>query len=272
MRSLAIAILVAALATWAPAQRGAASGAHFSGSHAVPPFAGSRRFASSRAARGFYRGRYAPYSYLSLPFPFFDDAYDSGDLYSTGSPVAAPLPPYLPPPRPYNDAPQDSSSEPTQPLIIELQNGRYIQTTVSAIDGQALPLASQMNDSQMSNSRMPDSQMNDAGMNHPGMNDSQVNDAGTRTTGRSRRPAAAPPANNVAPVVLIYRDGHSEQVRDYTIADGTLYAQGDFYIDGYWNKQIALATLDIPKTLQTNSAQGVTFTLPSSPNEVITRF
>lgn len=258
MRSLAIAVLIAALATWAPAQRGAASGAHFSGSHAAPPFAGSRRFASSRAGRGFYRDRYAPYSSLSLPFPFFDDANDSGDIYSTGYPVAAPLPPYLPPPRDYTVGPQDSSTEPTQPLLIELQNGRYIQTSVTAINGQALPL---------------DSQMNDAQMNDSPMNDAQANDVGA-SADRSPRAAAhpAPPANNIAPVVLIFRDGHSEQIRDYTIADGTLYAQGDFYTDGYWNKQIALATLDIPKTRQTNSAQGVNFTLPSSPNEVITRF
>lgn len=245
MRSLAIAVLVAALAPGAAAQRASSSGAHFSGSHAVPPFAGSRHLASSRPARAFYRDRYAPYSSLSLPFPFFDDAYDSGDIYSTGYPVAAPLPAYLPP-RAYADAPQNSSSEPTQPLIIELQNGRYIQTSVTAIDGQALPLASPMNDA-------------------------QANDA-EASTDRSPHPAAAPPANNIAPVVLIFRDGHSEQVSDYTIADGMLYARVDYYTDGYWRKQIALATLDIPKTLQTNSAQGATFTLPSSPNEVITRF
>ena len=243
MRPLAIAALIAALAPWAAAQRAVA---HFSGSHAVPPFAGSGRSAFARAGRGFYRDRYSPYSYVSLPFPFFDDAYDSGDIYSTGYPVAAALPPYLPPTHPYAEAPQNSSSsEPSQPLLIELQNGRYVQTSVTAVDGEALPL------------------------------DDPDNAKESQPLHRVARPEAGahvPAAASLAAMILIFRDGHSEHVRDYTIADGTLYAQGDFYTDGYWNKQIALSALDIPKTLQANSAQGVTFTLPSSPNEVITRF
>lgn len=253
MRFLAIAALLAVFAPWSLAQRGAGFGGpvggYFSGNHAVPPFAGSGRSAFARAGRGFYRDRYSPYSYLSLPFPFFDDAYDSGDVYSTGYPVAAALPPYLPPPvRSYAGAAENASareSEPAQPLMIELQNGRYVQTSISAIDGEALPLDDTEN-----------------------AKESQPLHGYARPEAGAHVPAAA----SMAAVILIFRDGHSEQVRDYTIADGTLYAQGDFYTDGYWNKQIALAGLDIPKTVQANSAQGVTFTLPSSPNEVIARF
>ena len=82
----------------------------------------------------------------------------------------------------------------------------------------------------------------------------------------------APPPQPLPPAVLIFRDGHSEEVRDYTIADGIIYARGDYYTDGYWNKKIDLATLDLAQTQQANSARNVNFTLPSSPNEVITRF
>ena len=71
--------------------------------------------------------------------------------------------------------------------------------------------------------------------------------------------------------ILIFRDGHSEEVRDYTIADGMLYARGDYYTDGYWNKKIDLATLNVAETMQANASRSVKFTLPSSPNEVITR-
>jgi hypothetical protein len=71
--------------------------------------------------------------------------------------------------------------------------------------------------------------------------------------------------------ILIFRDGHSEEVRDYTIAEGILYARGDYYTDGYWNKNIDLATLDVGQTLQANATRNVKFVLPSSPNEVITR-
>ena len=82
-------------------------------------------------------------------------------------------------------------------------------------------------------------------------------------------PAAA--ASVLPAAILIFRDGHSQEVHDYTIADGFLYARGDFYTDGYWNKKIDLAALDLAATMQTNSARNVKFVIPSSPNEVITR-
>jgi hypothetical protein len=78
-------------------------------------------------------------------------------------------------------------------------------------------------------------------------------------------------SRELPPATLIFRDGHSEEVRDYTIADGILYARGDYYADGYWNKKIGLASLNIPETLQANATRNVKFVLPSSPNEVITR-
>ncbi len=81
------------------------------------------------------------------------------------------------------------------------------------------------------------------------------------------RKAAALPA-----AVLVFRDGHREEVRDYTIANGMLYARGDFYSDGYWNKNIDLAAVNLPETLHANAERNVKFALPSSPNEVITRF
>ena len=73
------------------------------------------------------------------------------------------------------------------------------------------------------------------------------------------------------PVTLLFRDGHREDVRDYTIADGIIYARGDFYNDGYWNKKIELSALDLRETVKSNQARGVRFVLPNSPNEVITR-
>ena len=82
---------------------------------------------------------------------------------------------------------------------------------------------------------------------------------------------ASAPASVLPPAVLIFHDGHREEVRDYTIADGTLYARGDYYTDGYWNKKIDLASLNVPQTLQANADRNVKFVLPSSPNEVITR-
>jgi hypothetical protein len=84
--------------------------------------------------------------------------------------------------------------------------------------------------------------------------------------------AAAPAALALPATILIFRDGHSEEVRDYTIADGFLYICGDFYTDGYWNKRISLASLDLSQTSQANARRNVNFVLPLSPNEVIARF
>jgi hypothetical protein len=120
------------------------------------------------------------------------------------------------------------ANDPTQPLMIELQRGRYVRVASNPADGDALPL--------------------------------------TLTSS-----TAVVPSHDLPPAILIFRDGHSEEVRDYTIADGVLYARGDFYTDGYWNKKIDLSVLNLSQTLQTNAARSVRFVLPSSPNEVITR-
>jgi hypothetical protein len=259
MRRFAILAMLAALVPWAAAQRGGSAGAHAAfragagsahvdGSHVAPMRRGFVRggFGRSRFDRYGY-GYGAPYDYLSLPFPFFDDAYDSGDMYSTGYPVSAPLPPYLPSPAAFYGA--DSSgpvmrsqaSVPGQPLMIELQNGRYVQVSSTAIGGEATPLPMKANNS--SSAALPQN--------------SSENEAGG--------------AKNLAPVVLIFKNGHQEQVRNYTIANGILYAQGDYYTDGYWNKNIDLASLDLRETVQANASRNVNFVLPSSPNEVVTR-
>ncbi len=79
------------------------------------------------------------------------------------------------------------------------------------------------------------------------------------------KPASLPPA------VLVYRDGHREQVFDYAIVGGVMYARGDFYRDGYWTKTVKISALDVPATMSANEASSVKFVLPAGPNEVVTR-
>ncbi len=122
----------------------------------------------------------------------------------------------------------DRQSAAPQPLMIELQNGRYVRVNRAAGDGGAVLL-----------DLAPD-----------------------------RAPS---PPHELAPVLLFFRDGHSEEVRNYTIADGILYASGDYYTDGYWNKKIELSTVNVPQTLEVNAQRNVKFALPKSSNEVITR-
>ena len=184
-------------------------------------------FAFGQAAYASRFQRFFPYT--SLPFPFFGDSFNPDDIYSTGYPVAS-QPPVILLQAASGRAGSPATTEPAipQPLLIELQNGRYVRVNSAAADGDALPLA-----------LAPD-----------------------------RAPS---PPHDLPPALLIFRDGHSEEVRDYTIANGILYARGDYYTDGYWTKKIALSALNVAQTLEANTTRSVKFVLPASPNEVITR-
>jgi hypothetical protein len=87
----------------------------------------------------------------------------------------------------------------------------------------------------------------------------------------ARTASSASKTTELRPAILVYRDGHREEVSDYAIAGGVLYARGSFWQDGYWTKNIQLAALDIPATMKANQEGGVKFVLPSLPNEVVTR-
>jgi hypothetical protein len=244
-------LLLTTLATLLFAQRGAAIHAGSQPSR-TPQHSNSHNGIYSRGAHFLPYRRQSPYSpYGSLPFPFFTDAFDPADIYSTGYPVASEPPPYVlqaaamaasganPLGRDLTSYDRAPSS---QPLMIELQDGRYVRVRATGEDsknGDAQEVASAPEKSKHASS-----------------------------TPAPRDPA---PAHTLPPAVLIFRDGHSEEVRDYTIADGILYARGDYYTDGYWNKKIALSTLNVAQTVQANTARNVNFILPSSPNEVITR-
>ena len=194
-------------------------------------------FAFGQNARGFHRS-----PNTSLPFPFFGDFTGLDDLYSTGYPVASQPPMILlqsRAPAGSSDYPALTKNErptPTQPLMIERQNGRYVRITSTAANGEVLP-----------------------------------RESGEAQTSNTKPALATEPTHTLPPALLIFRDGHTEEVRDYAIADGTLYARGDYYTDGYWNKKINLSTLNVVETLQANNERKIKFVLPSSPNEVITR-
>src|ERR1700677_5253390 len=107
MRTLSISVVLALIAPIAVAQRGGAGAGHASGfGHSSGPgHAPASSLSPSRSpgrestfSHGFgdFR-RSSPYlsPYASLPFPFFGDAFDPDDLYSTGYPVASEPPPYV---------------------------------------------------------------------------------------------------------------------------------------------------------------------------------
>lgn len=82
---------------------------------------------------------------------------------------------------------------------------------------------------------------------------------------------AAPASDQLAPVVLVFRDGHRQEVTSYSIIGPAIYASGSYWTNGYWTQKILLANLDLSATSQVNQERGVKFILPSAPNQVVTR-
>jgi hypothetical protein len=161
-----------------------------------------------------------------------------GDPFYADYPVAP-----LTIPTQYVDAPPAATAVPppetkSEPLMIELQGNQYVRF------GGRLP-------SQDRNSN--------AEPNYP--------EAETRTDVK----VPSRPAHAELPTVLIFRDGHRELIPEYAIVGSTLYANGDYWQSGQWTKNIQLSALNIPATMKANHDNGVSFTLPSAPNEVVTR-
>jgi hypothetical protein len=84
--------------------------------------------------------------------------------------------------------------------------------------------------------------------------------------------ASAAPQPKLPPAVLVFRDGHQEEVEKYTIQGDTIFTPADYWTTGSWQRKIALASLDIPATLKINQDRGGKFNLPTGPNEVMVRF
>jgi hypothetical protein len=236
MRTLVLAALLAAVTSWAAAQRASvATPAHFT---APPP--PSARSTSIRGLSAFtpFRAFHHSNSHQSVFYPFGifpDSSYpDNPPPVSDSSPLQADLLLQALAALGANQPPAKSDS---QSLLIELQGDRYVsltnaETSNSSSEPIIIPRALK-----------------------------KEKDEGGKLVA----------TRELLPVTLLFRDGHREEVHDYTIADGIIYARGDFYNDGYWNKKIELSALDLRETVKSNQARGVHFVLPNAPNEVITR-
>jgi hypothetical protein len=152
------------------------------------------------------------------------------------APLTIPLQFVVVQPTPTADAPPEAKSE---PLMIELQGNRYVR-----FGGRE--------------------QSAERGMKAaPDYAEAEVGNAPRITQPTVRR--------DLPPTVLIFRDGHREQVPEYAIVGSTLYASGDYWQSGHWTKNIQLSALNLPATVRANHDNGVPFMLPSAPNEVVTR-
>jgi hypothetical protein len=210
---------------------------------AVSPCLNAQRTASGYSHFGgsYNRGGHARSSFFPLAF---SDLYYSNDLFSTGYPVAS-QPPVIVLQVPWAATAAPERPSQTQPLMIELQGDRYVQVSGGEMSGA-------------SGAQMIGSERTDP-IPHVSRQ-------------RERASAGENPAvvaNQMAPAVLVFHDGHREEVSEYTIADGALYTSGDPYSGGSWNRKIELSSLNLPETIKSNQSRGVRFQLPAAPNEVI---
>jgi hypothetical protein len=235
-RRLSIALLVATISMpLASAQRRGAMGMPVSMAHAGLARGVTRGIGLHYGRRPFSRG-----IFLGSPWPYSD--YDPSETYVVeGAPTQFVI---------VQSASADDSPRKTRlaPLLIELQGDRYVRFGgAETAEHEA--------------SAHPD----------------YAEPAPTKLPTKPRMAAAqkepiASQAGELPPAVLVYRDGHREEIPDYAIADGMIYVRGNDWQNGYWTKRIPLSALDPTATLQANQQRGVKFLLPSAPNVVIASF
>jgi hypothetical protein len=236
------ALLGCALATAAFAQGRPAMGGGF-----TPGFAGGPRMggglppaaAAPRAGivGGFRHHPQGPRSrsgtvFLGSPYWYDDGWYDSSRYVTEQPQPGAERAPSREPAPP---------ATPAQALMIERQGDRFVRLTNAQVN--------------------------------PAMETVSNGTAGDRErlTNPTRSSNATAPVSDEIPAVLVFRDGHQQDVVSYSIIGGTLYESASYYSSGYWTKKIQLAELDLPATQKLNRQRGVHFVLPGGPNQIVTR-
>ena len=233
---LYIAVSVAALGAAVFAPSAPAQGRHGMRAPAAAPRARSSFRVNGR--EGFDRSQQPRFlNDSAFLFPYF---------YAGGEFEYAPIAPEAPPIQivvPQNPQPPAPAASPVRPLLLENQNGQWVRVPT----GSDTPAILQ--------STKPDS----AKVSAP-------------NSGYVELPVAATPVPALPPAVIVFRDGHTEEVAKYMIQGETLFTNADYWSTGSWTRKIPLSSVDIPASMKLNKERGTKFNLPSGPNEVMIRF
>jgi len=95
--------------------------------------------------------------------------------------------------------------------------------------------------------------------------------AGEFRAGNRKKGELKASRGDLPPAILIFRDGRREEVSNCSIFGGAIYVNSDYWNSGAWTRKIQIEDLDLLKTLKLNQERGVRFSLPTGPNEVVTR-
>ena len=101
----------------------------------------------------------------------------------------------------------------------------------------------------------------------PGYSQPQASSLGPKSIGE-----ASQPPTKLPPAVLVFRDGHQEEIERYVVQGDSLYTGADYWSTGSWTRRIHIAELDVPASVRLNAARGGKFSLPARPYEVVVRF
>jgi hypothetical protein len=235
-RSAALSVVMLGAMFFAPSVHAQGHGAFAS--------APSGRAATARSGRrgvgtGFVRMRrsrqfFADYSGFAPYFSDYDSDAEVGPPPRTAEPAVQALPP----------APPVSSAG----LVVELQGDHWVRLT---------------NYGELQTGERP-----------PESESERASSAPIPTpTGNPRRTQALAqtPPGELPPAVLVFRDGHEEEIGKYLIVGASIYANSDYWSSGSWTRRVQIADLDVPTTLKLNRERGAKFALPSGPNEVMMR-
>lgn len=201
--------------------------------HSTPSRIANRRGARRNANR---------YAFYPNYYPYYDSPYGEGPDEPT--PPLREVPPQAP------MAPVVlASTKPVEPLVVELRGDHWVRLTgygASEITNQ-----------------LPASQIVPAAPAATPMK------AKLKTADGSA--AIQTTEEKLPPAILIFRDGHREEISRYTIINKTISAKSDYYSSGSWTRNIQIADLNVPATLQANRDANTKFSLPTRPNEVVMR-
>lgn len=188
--------------------------------------------ARAGAVRGGQRRYSSGSGLLQYPYFFYPD-YDDDSF----APQAVPDQGVMAPPA----QPPAAAAAPAESLVLENRGGEWVRVPT----GSQLP--TQVQPEQPASTRAP----------------AIGPDGGVR----NYQPPAPLPRS-----ILVFRDGHREEIERYVIEDDIIDVSVSHWDTGSWTKKISIADLDVPATLKLNQERGGKFNLPSGPNEVVVRF
>jgi len=210
----------------------ARGGAAVTAGHAAPAHESRMGAFRQRRARGYYAGAsYGGYGYA--PYADSNVLYAS-DFDPTYEPMAEEMPQVVSrAPNPAAAAPPAKSSG---GMVLQLEGDHWVRMTASG---------------------------------PPQIVGNTVQASSPVTAPKSRVSATAKPPSEAQRAVLVFRDGHQEEIGQYRIMGGVISLAADYWSTGSWTRKVPVSDLDIPATLKVNGERGTHFRLPSGPNEMM---